>query len=102
MLVYEAILFLFARIGLCGVIGEQVMPFARCLVIVESLIMSRRKPRRRPMHLLIQAARDTPLSTRHPTACTPDFIAQAGHERGGVPQAPAPVAQVQSPVGVGV
>jgi plastocyanin len=28
------------------------------------------------------------------------FIAQAGHERGGVPQAPAPVAQVQPPVGV--
>jgi plastocyanin len=28
------------------------------------------------------------------------FIAQAGHERGGVPQAPAPIAQVQPPVGV--
>jgi plastocyanin len=28
------------------------------------------------------------------------FIAQAGHERNGVPQAPAPVAQVQPPVGV--
>ena len=28
------------------------------------------------------------------------FIAPAGHERGGVPQAPAPVAQVQPPVGV--
>ena len=28
------------------------------------------------------------------------FIAQAGHERGGVPQAAAPVAQVQPPVGV--
>lgn len=28
------------------------------------------------------------------------FIAQTGHERGGVPQAPAPVAQVQPPVGV--
>ena len=28
------------------------------------------------------------------------FIAQAGHERGGVPQAPAPVAEVQPPVGV--
>lgn len=28
------------------------------------------------------------------------FIAQAGHERGGLPQAPAPVAQVQPPVGV--
>jgi plastocyanin len=28
------------------------------------------------------------------------FIAQAGHERGGVPQAPAPVAQIQPPVGV--
>ena len=28
------------------------------------------------------------------------FIAQAGHERGGVPQAPAPVAQVQPAVGV--
>jgi plastocyanin len=28
------------------------------------------------------------------------FIAQAAHERNGVPQAPAPVAQVQPPVGV--
>ena len=28
------------------------------------------------------------------------FIAQAGHERSGVPQAPAPVAQAQPPVGV--
>ena len=28
------------------------------------------------------------------------FIAQSGHERSGVPQAPAPVAQVQPPVGV--
>jgi plastocyanin len=28
------------------------------------------------------------------------FIAQAGHERGGVAQAPAPIAQVQPPVGV--
>jgi hypothetical protein len=28
------------------------------------------------------------------------FVAQAGHERGGVPQAPAPIAQVQPPVGV--
>ena len=28
------------------------------------------------------------------------FIAQAGHERGGIPQAPAPIAQVQPPVGV--
>jgi hypothetical protein len=46
VLVHEAALFHFARIGLCAVIGEQVMPFARRLVIVESLIVGKRFGRR--------------------------------------------------------